>query len=79
MALGNIPKQLVQSAEGIPPSNNENYRPTDRDENTLEQDDLLAKLLDRESDKIDTSRGSLADDHVAPKLLLEGPIARSEV
>lgn len=37
----------------------------------------MTNLLDRESDKIDTRRGSLIDDYVAPEPTLEGPVTRS--
>lgn len=45
----------------------------------LEQGHLLPNLLDRESDRIDASQGSLIDNRVAPEPPLEGPMNRSEV
>lgn len=63
----------------ILPSNDENYRPTGKDENRLEHGDLLTNLLDKETGRLHTSRESLVDNQSAPKPTLEQQISRSEL
>lgn len=71
-------EQEVRQAGRIPAFNDEEYRPMGRDENTLKQNDLLTDKLGQESGRMDTSRGSVIDDHVALAPTLEGPIYRSK-
>lgn len=70
---------MVQQAEGIPEPDDEDCRPTRGDENKFKQSDFLTNLLERESDRMDTNRGSLIDDHAPPAPTLGGPISWSEV
>lgn len=73
------PEQLVWQVGAIPTSNNEKYCSAGRDENLLKQCDTLINLLHQESNKIDTSRGSLVDDRMAPEPTLGGSITRYKI
>lgn len=46
---------------------------------TLKQGDLLTNLLNWESYRMNTSRGSLTDERVAPESTLKRPITQYEV
>lgn len=72
-------EHLGRQTMGRPPSNDDKCRLTKRDENMLEQGNPLTDLLDQESHRMDSSRGSLIENQVAPDSALEGPITRSEV
>lgn len=67
MALVNNPKNLVRRAVQISQSKDTKYRPNKQEKNALRQSDLLPILLGREPVGMDTSRGRLRDDHVAPE------------
>lgn len=56
------------------PFDDKEHRRTGRDENTLRQKDLLPNLLDRESGKMDTSRGSLVENRLGQEPTSDGLI-----
>lgn len=76
MASVDNAEHLVRQAAEIPPSNDQENRPTRRDGNRVERDDILTELLGHKSNRMDTFQCSLADDREVLESTLEGLITR---
>lgn len=79
MVLFDNTEHAVQWAvEALPPNGGDSC-PTGQDENTIEQGDLLTSLLDQKSDRVDTSRGKVAENRVTPEPMIDVPANLVEV
>lgn len=62
------PEHLVRRTVGAAKSIDDDNRPTGREENTPNKDDLMNRILERASDRMDIDRGSLTEERVGARV-----------